>query len=314
MVQMLHIPIHCDHDTCSISVSSRKQIRITNPYIKMADLRWLGPVVHSSPIVSKDLTETCVIASHGSSGHFSFWQKLHHPHESHARCFLCPAPPASFLTEAVASFVFRRVDHSTCIVIARAYGIEIWCYPSTALSREASAAAHKGDENNERKYLVASVSSGPDNVTAMASLQFQHENDAAKTGVQSADAAVHFVIGYDNGSLSEFHVDVWALNPLDISVSDVCWMSPPARSSGENYAVKYIRPWHHGSCMFVVAWADSRVQVFASQSADGPHKVKRSTRTASAMHSLCPGTCCVCHCDLLADVCDLLADVVCLRV
>ena len=91
MVQLLHIPLHCDHDTCSISISFRKQIRISNPYIKLAALRMLGPAVHTSAFVSNAAPDTCVIASHGSSGHFSLWQLLHNPCSSYARCFLCPS-------------------------------------------------------------------------------------------------------------------------------------------------------------------------------------------------------------------------------
>ena len=42
MVQMLHIPLYCDHDTCSISISTHRRIRITSPYVKVAQLRRSG--------------------------------------------------------------------------------------------------------------------------------------------------------------------------------------------------------------------------------------------------------------------------------
>jgi hypothetical protein len=239
MVQLLHIPLHCDHDTCSISISFRKQIRISNPYIKLAALRMLGPAVHTSAFVSNAAPDTCVIASHGSSGHFSLWQLLHNPCSSYARCFLCPSSPSSsssssssFLSEALASFCYRRTDRSICIVAARASAVEIWLYPAGSLARDTSAAAAKGDDGT----LVASVPSGPCCVTAMAALRFESEACRALGG--SAQAAVSFVIGFDDGSLRELHVDVWG---DDVGGSVSCWVLPSLRSVTERYAVKFIR-------------------------------------------------------------------------
>ena len=279
MVQLLHIPLHCDHDTCSISISFRKQIRISNPYIKLAALRMLGPAVHTSAFVSNAAPDTCVIASHGSSGHFSLWQLLHNPCSSYARCFLCPSSSSSsssssFLSEALASFCYRRTDRSICIVAARASAVEIWLYPAGSLARDTSAAAAKGDDGT----LVASVPSGPCCVTAMAALRFESEACRALGG--SAQAAVTFVIGFDDGSLRELHVDVWG---DDVGGSVSCWVLPSLRSVTERYAVKFIRPWHHGSCLFVCAWADGCVRVFSSQGDDG------IAQPASEMHRLCPG-------------------------
>jgi hypothetical protein len=231
----------------------------------------LGPAVHTSAYVSAVASDACVISSHGSSGHFSLWQLPFNPCASYARCFLCPSS-SSLLAEAVASFSYRRADRSTCIVTARASGVEIWLYPLHALARETSAAACKIDNG----VKVASVPSGPYNVTAMAALQF--EGDTPRAG--GARAAVHFVIGFDDGSLRELHVDVWG---QDVGGSVACWLLPPLRSATEHFAVKFIRPWHHGSYMFVCAWEDGCVQVFSSKGAGGV------AQPASEMHCLSPG-------------------------
>ena len=267
MVQMLHIPLCCDHSTCSISISTRKQLRLASPYIKLADLRSLGAAVHTSAFVACHASHACVCASHGSSGNFSLWQLPFDPCSSYARCSLCPCP-SPFPSEAVASFCYRRSDGSICIVAARASGVEVWMYPPAAVARETAAAAAC---NGSDGVLVAAVASSPRAVTAMAALQFE---TAAGGGQQAA----HFVIGHDDGSLRELSVDVWGSN---VGGSVAFWELPPARRVTERYAVKFVQPWHHGSCLFVCAWADGCVQVFGTQGG--------WARPVSEAHRLSPG-------------------------
>ncbi len=288
MVQMLHVPLYCDHDTCSISISTHRRIRITSPYVKIAQLRLHGPALHitaSSSSSSSSSSDACVIASHGPSGHFSLWQLLHDPRASFARCSLCPSP-SPFPSEAVASFCYRRSDQSTCIVIARAFGIEIWLYPLGALERETAAAVPVGSCSGG--VMVASLQSSPRSVTAMAALQFECEavGSALQPGEKaySKHTAVKFIIGHDDGSLGELHADVWG---QDVGGSVTCWALPSVRGSEEQGAVRLIEPWHHGSCLFACAWSDGCVQLFGSQGEDG------HAHPVSQVHKLAPGNYCL---------------------
>jgi hypothetical protein len=284
MVQLLHIPLICDHDTCSISISRHRQIRITSPYVKLSQLRSLGPAAHVSAFISGDACDTCVISSHASSGYYSLWQLPCDPCASYARCGLCPSP-SPIPSPAIASFSYRRSDRSMCIVIARTSGVEIWLYPPGSLARETIAAVLRADQG----VLVASLQASPLSVTTMAALQFQCETSGAgaEQQGQGKQAAVHFVAGYDDGSLREVHLDVWGDN-VGSSVS--CWALPPVRSATERLPVKFIRPWHHGSCMFVCAWADGCVQVFGSRGEEGlAYPVGEMYRLSpGAVSCLCP--------------------------
>ena len=205
---------------------------------------------------------------HGCCGRFSLWRLPFDACLSYARCSLCPnASP--FPSEAVASFCYRRSDRSMCVVIARASGVEVWLYPPAAVAREAAAAAAAC--GGKEGVLVAAVASSARAVTEMAALQF----DGAGCGGQPA---AHFVIGHDDGSLRELQVDVWGRH---VGGSVACWDLPPVRSASEGFAVKFIRPWHHGSCLFVCAWADGCVQVFGTQGG--------WARPVSEAHRLSPG-------------------------
>jgi hypothetical protein len=272
MVQLLHVPLCCDHDTCSISISSRRRIRVTSPYVKVSQLRTLGPVAHVSAFASGAACDACVIASHGPSGCFSLWQQPYDACESYARCHLCPSP-SPISSPAVASFSYRRSDLSTCIVIARASAVEVWLYPPGSLPRETIATAPKADQG----VLVASVPASPLCVTAMAALQFESD---APGGAGHARPAVQFVVGYDDGSLRELHLDVWG---ADVGSSITCYALPQPRSVTERFPVKLIRPWHHGSVLFVCAWVDGGVQVFGSRSLHG------TAQPVSELHRLAPG-------------------------
>lgn len=272
MVQLLHVPLCCDHDTCSISISSQRPIRVTSPYVKVSQLRTLGPVAHVSSFVSGAESDACVSASHGPSGRFSLWQQPYDACASYARCHLCPSP-SPISSPAVASFSYPRPDRSTCIVIARASAVEVWLYPPGSLARETMDTAAKADEG----VLVASVRASPLCVTAMAALQFECD---APGDCGHTRAAVQFVVGYDDGSLREMHLDVWG---GDVGGSVVCCALPPPRSATERFPVKFIRPWHHGSFLFVCAWADGGVQVFASRGLHG------TAQPSSELHRLAPG-------------------------
>jgi hypothetical protein len=290
MVQVLHIPLYIDHDTCSISISTHTRIRITSPYVKVAQLRLHGPAVHISAIASTTASAACVVASHASSGHFSLWQLLHDPRASFARCSLCPSP-SPFPSEAIASFCYRRSDQSTCIITARASGVDIWLYPLASLEREAAAAAVPLGSCSGG-VMVASLKSSPRSVTAMTALQFECE--AVESALQPGEkayskrTAVKFIIGYDDGSLCELHADVWG---QDVGGSVSCWSLPSARSCEDLGAVRLIQPWHHGSCLFACAWADGCVQVFGSQGQDG------RAHPVSQVHKLAPGNCCTASCN-----------------
>jgi hypothetical protein len=279
MVQLLHIPLYCDHDSCSISISRLRPIRVTSPYVKLSQLRSLGPAEHVSAFVSGDGCDSCVISSHGTSGCYSLWQLPYDPCASYARCCLCPSS-SPIPSSAVASFSYRRLDRSLCIVIARASAVEIWLYPAGSLARETMAAVSRADEG----VLVATIQASPLSVTAMAALQFECEQPG-----QDKQTAVHFMVGYSDGSLRDVHVDVWG-SSVGSSVS--CWVLPPVRIPTERFPVKFIQPWHHGSCIFVCAWADGCVQVFASHAEGG------MAHPAGDLHRLSPGAAnvfCICQ-------------------
>jgi hypothetical protein len=117
----------------------------------------------------------------------------------------------------------------------------------------------------------------------MAALQF-HDESSGEAQMQrdaaTSPACVSFIIGHSDGSLRQLHVDVWASNVAE-SVS--CHLLPPFRCTTEQFSVKYIQPWHDGSCLFVCAWADGCVQAFGSLGGGG------AAYPLSAMHRLSPG-------------------------